>query len=266
MDNKIIKKDLLRQLERLKEINQALFKISNAVSISTNLFELYAFIHHALSPVIDVTNFFIAIYDNKNDSISFPYCVDEMDGILSPVKGIKSTASLTAEVIRSENSILIGKDETITWRESCGFKIPKCTPSEVWLGVPLKNMNQVIGVIAVQSYKNPGLYDETDREILVSVADQVGGAIESKRSDEKREKLILKLQAALEEVKTLQGILPICSGCKKIRDDKGYWNQIENYIQKNSGAQFSHGVCPECCDELYGNEAWYIEMKKEESQ
>ncbi len=263
MDNKITSKDLLRQLERLKEINQALFKISNAVSTSTNLFELYEFIHHALSPVIDATNFFIAIYDKKTDSITFPYCIDEADEFLPPVKGITSTASLTAEVIRTKKPILIRKGETIAWRKSCGFKIPTCTLSEVWLGVPLKNMNQIIGVIAVQSYKDSGLYDETDKEILVSVADQVGVAIERKRSDENREKLILKLQAALEEVKTLQGILPICASCKKIRDDKGYWNQIESYIQKHSGAQFSHSMCSECSDKLYGSEAWYIEMKKE---
>jgi len=54
------------------------------------------------------------------------------------------------------------------------------------------------------------------------------------------------LQSALDEIKTLRGILPICSYCKKIRDDKGYWNQIESYIHKHSGTEFSHGICPEC--------------------
>ena len=64
----------------------------------------------------------------------------------------------------------------------------------------------------------------------------------------------------------MRGLLPICSHCKKIRDDKGYWNQIEGYIQTHSEAKFSHGMCPECSDELYGKEDWYIEMKKEKSQ
>lgn len=60
-----------------------------------------------------------------------------------------------------------------------------------------------------------------------------------------------KLELALVQVKTLSGLLPICASCKKIRDDKGYWNQIESYIQANSEAQFSHGLCPECFEHLY---------------
>jgi Protein of unknown function (DUF3365) len=59
------------------------------------------------------------------------------------------------------------------------------------------------------------------------------------------------LQKALSEVKTLKGIFPICASCKKIRDDKGYWNQIESYIRDRSDAQFSHGICPDCAKKLY---------------
>ncbi|MDA3791004.1 MAG: response regulator [Desulfobacula sp.] len=74
------------------------------------------------------------------------------------------------------------------------------------------------------------------------------------------------LEAALKDVKKLSGLLPICSNCKKIRDDKGYWSQIEAYIRDHSETEFSHGICPGCSDELYGKEDWYIEMKKEKSQ
>jgi PAS domain S-box-containing protein len=66
-----------------------------------------------------------------------------------------------------------------------------------------------------------------------------------------------KLQDALAEIKTLSGMLPICASCKKIRDDKGYWNQIEGYIERHSDASFSHGLCPECMDKIYGDEDWY---------
>ena len=59
------------------------------------------------------------------------------------------------------------------------------------------------------------------------------------------------LEEALSEVKLLSGFLPICASCKKIRDDKGYWNQIEIYIQQRSEAEFSHSICPECMDKLY---------------
>lgn len=61
----------------------------------------------------------------------------------------------------------------------------------------------------------------------------------------------LKLEEALVQVKTLSGLLPICSSCKKIRDDRGYWNQIESYIRDHSEAEFSHGICPECLKRLY---------------
>ncbi len=74
---------------------------------------------------------------------------------------------------------------------------------------------------------------------------------ERKRVENEREKLIHELQEALAEVKTLSGLLPICSSCKKIRDDKGYWNQIESYISEHSEAEFSHGICPECAKKLY---------------
>jgi len=59
------------------------------------------------------------------------------------------------------------------------------------------------------------------------------------------------LEDALAEVKTLSGLLPICSHCKKIRDDKGYWSQIETYIHRHSGAEFSHSICPECAKKFY---------------
>jgi PleD family two-component response regulator len=70
-----------------------------------------------------------------------------------------------------------------------------------------------------------------------------------------------ELQEALDSIKTLQGMLPICSYCKKIRDDKGYWNQIEEYITEHSGAIFSHGLCPQCTEKTYGNENWYKKRK-----
>jgi len=60
-----------------------------------------------------------------------------------------------------------------------------------------------------------------------------------------------KLETALFKIKTLSGLLPICSSCKKIRDDQGYWNQIEEYIGERSDACFSHGICPECAKKLY---------------
>jgi preprotein translocase subunit YajC len=74
---------------------------------------------------------------------------------------------------------------------------------------------------------------------------------ERKRVEKEREKLINELQEALDKVKTLSGLLPICSSCKKIRDENGYWNQIEVYIHDHSEADFSHSICPGCAKKLY---------------
>jgi len=71
------------------------------------------------------------------------------------------------------------------------------------------------------------------------------------KAAKEREKLIAELRDALTEVVTLRGIIPICASCKKVRDDKGYWNQIESYIRDHSEADFSHGICPECAKKLY---------------
>ena len=72
-----------------------------------------------------------------------------------------------------------------------------------------------------------------------------------KKAEADKEKVIGDLERALNEIKTLEGILPICSSCKKIRDDQGNWKQIESYIHKHSKAEFSHGICPDCAKKLY---------------
>ncbi|MGO9738848.1 MAG: PAS domain-containing protein [Desulfomonilaceae bacterium] len=74
---------------------------------------------------------------------------------------------------------------------------------------------------------------------------------ERKQLEKEKENLIIELQKALSKVKTLSGFLPICASCKKIRDDKGYWNQVERYISEHSEAEFSHSICPECMRALY---------------
>lgn len=83
--------------------------------------------------------------------------------------------------------------------------------------------------------------------ILSSVDDITG----RKQAEVERERLIADLQSALTRVRQLSGLLPICASCKRIRDDQGYWNQIEVYISEHSDADFSHGLCPECVAKLY---------------
>jgi len=72
-----------------------------------------------------------------------------------------------------------------------------------------------------------------------------------KKTEAEREKLIANLQSALDKIKKLEGIIPICMHCKKIRNDQGYWSQLEQYLDEHSEAQLSHGICPECADKHY---------------
>ena len=65
------------------------------------------------------------------------------------------------------------------------------------------------------------------------------------------------------QIKTLKGLLPVCAKCKKIRDEEGLWDQLENYLEKNTDADFSHGLCGECADNMYGHEQWYQKGKSE---
>ncbi len=73
-----------------------------------------------------------------------------------------------------------------------------------------------------------------------------------------------QLSDYITEIQTLRGIIPICSKCKKVRDDKGYWNQLEEYMEEHSQASFSHGLCEECAEELYGNEEWFKNSQNKE--
>jgi PAS domain S-box-containing protein len=133
-----------------------------------------------------------------------------------------------------------------------------------------KNGVPIAGVSFNPSMGEDGLYLSATAARLYDSKGHVAGAIQSvrditiaKQSEQERENLIQELQDALKKVRTLSGLLPICAKCKKIRDDNGYWNQIELYIHEHSKAEFSHGLCPDCSDELYGDQGWYKKMKKE---
>jgi PAS domain S-box-containing protein len=90
---------------------------------------------------------------------------------------------------------------------------------------------------------------------IIGIRTTIQDITERKKADKERDTLIKDLQEALSRVKVLSGMLPICSSCKKIRDDKGYWNQVEVYIRDHSEAEFTHGICPECFKKLYPNES-----------
>ena len=101
----------------------------------------------------------------------------------------------------------------------------------------------LIAVIVLSAKANKAIIKHnTAEEELIQYHDNLENVIRDRTAE---------LTEALDKVKMLSGFLPICASCKKIRDDKGYWKQIEEYIREHSEAEFSHGICPECKDSLY---------------
>lgn len=100
--------------------------------------------------------------------------------------------------------------------------------------------------------------DGTHHDVSISLAailDHNGRPVGTSavvRDVTERKRLIRELEQALAQVKTLSGLVPICANCKKVRDDSGYWHNVEQYVQERTEAEFSHGICPDCARKLYG--------------
>ncbi len=130
------------------------------------------------------------------------------------------------------------------------------------LTVELKYRKQVEEEIKNYRDHLEELVKERTTELEQEVTERKQAEEQVKTSLKEKETLLRELQNALEQVKQLKGLIPICASCKKIRDDKGYWNHLESYIEKHSEAQFSHGVCEECAEEMYGDSNWYKKRKE----
>jgi len=111
--------------------------------------------------------------------------------------------------------------------------------------IPIKARDENIGLIQLNDRKRD-MFTEDLIEYMEMIGENVGLAIQNSLT-------YTKLKEAVEEIHLLRKFLPICSYCKKIRDDEGYWHRVETYIQEHSDAEFSHGICPECSKELFPN-------------
>jgi len=114
---------------------------------------------------------------------------------------------------------------------------------------PLIIDNQAVGLIGLAN--KPGGFNERDRELATTFGELAAVALRERRAEEQRQALLDRLQKAMQEIKTLSGIIPICAHCKNVRDDAGYWQQVELFVETHSKAAFSHSICPECRKLLY---------------
>jgi hypothetical protein len=142
------------------------------------------------------------------------------------------------------------------------------------LSAPIFEDGRIVAVMGVGN--KPADYDEYDVELVNLMAETVWSAVTRKRVlldlEQQVEQRTLELQArndelarALAEIKTLSGILPICSHCKQIRDDQGYWNRIEAFVAQHSTARFSHSICPDCLARHYPDLASDVQKDLDES-
>jgi len=169
-----------KQNEKLQEV---LYNISKAANSPISLDQLYKTIHKELGSIIDTTNFYIALVDEEEDKIFFPYNIDNTKPVHLPRTIYHN--SLVAQVIRTGKSILVNREMIKGKMFMEEFKEWFGTLRKVWLGSPLKVEDRVIGAVVVQSYTNPELYSEKDIGLLEFVSSQVATAIERKRIEEK---------------------------------------------------------------------------------
>jgi diguanylate cyclase (GGDEF)-like protein/PAS domain S-box-containing protein len=172
-----------------EKLQQVLYNISKAANSPISLGQLYPIIHKELGNIIDTSNFFIALVDYQKDEVYFPYFVDEKDKDF-PIIYFSETNSLTVYVIKTDQPLLVDYKKLkkmIAQREL--NIVGTITDKSIWLGVPLKVEDRVIGVMAVQSYTNSKLYSEKDIKIMEFVSNQIATAIERKRMEEELKKL-----------------------------------------------------------------------------
>lgn len=186
----------LTPMRRSQVITSILHKISHAVNIEGSLDDLFHTIHQALGKVVDVTNFYIALYDSRSNLITFPYLVDEMSEINSPIEANDNT-SLTAQIISEGRTLLLDEraiEQRTTDRDFMGILCKN------FLGIPLMLAGKVIGAIALQSYHRSDLYDEEDKLLLESISEYIAYALHKKKADDNINVLIQAIEQAGEGI------------------------------------------------------------------
>lgn len=151
---------------------------------------------------------------------------------------------------KSENSIL-GKTDFDIFTHKMAKKYRQDDQKVIESGIPISIDEKVIEadkIRFVSTTKAPVFNEKYETTGVVIIVRDI---TKQKKAEAEREKLISELQESLAQVKILKGLLPICSFCKNIRNDKGYWDRIESYIQKHSHATFTHSICPDCVKKHY---------------
>lgn len=178
--------------ERRKEekIRKIISEILVEANSGKNLYEVFKFIHKSISKLMKAENFYIAYHNREQNLLTFPYCVDKYDDNTLPKKLGKG---LTEYVLRTGKSVLADKKKDDELLEKGETELIG-EQSEIWLGVPLKIQDKVIGVLVLQDYEDASTYTGKEQQILDVVAYPISRAIERKIVEAEREELIIQLK------------------------------------------------------------------------
>ncbi len=170
----------ITDLKKSEDIRNALYKISTAVTSVPDIQNLYSTIHKIILDLMKADNFYIAMYNDESNTVSFPYFVDQVDPI--PAER-KAGRGLTEYILRVGKAQLIDAKTDMRLRTSGETNLIG-EPTQIWLGVPLKVEGKTIGVIVVQDYNDETTYGENEKEILTYVSEQIALAIDKKYRDQ----------------------------------------------------------------------------------
>jgi PAS domain S-box-containing protein len=180
----------ITEKKRVETIQKVILNISNSVNSTNEINDFFKVIQKELGKIIETKNFFLALYNEENDSLYLPFYQDENEyPVEFPLKG-----SLTSEVIKSGKTLLLNYDEAYEIIKKNNIIIKGKYPKS-WLGVPLKIKEKVTGAIVIQSYNEEFGYTEKDKEVLAFISHQISISIELK----KRETQLIKAKEKAEE-------------------------------------------------------------------
>lgn len=191
----------ITEKKRIETLQTAVYQIATIANSNISLDNLYYSIHQVVGNLMEAKNFYIALYDRKDNMIMMPYFIDELDvydGLPYPAGN-----GLTEHVIRTGSPLLIdeAEHERLVNSKNLTYIGPR---AKIWLGVPLKNNVETFGAIVVQNYEDQGFYTEQDKQFLVFVSGQIAAAIERKRAEAERIALTAKLE---QQVSMLDAVL-----------------------------------------------------------
>lgn len=187
----------ITERKKAELLQHVIRNISNSVGSNNNLEDLVTYIQEQLSKLLDTTNYYIALYNESDDTLSLPFMADEKDKYeIFPAAG-----TLTGYVIRSKKSLFAHEKEMNELEKKGEIELIGA-PSKIWLGVPLLIQDKVIGVMAVQNYEDKNAFDKTDLEVLQIVSHQVSRSIERKRNSDELKAKNFELSTQKEELET----------------------------------------------------------------